>query len=173
MTANQLSRVLLVALGAYIIVDGLATILDLISPRPLVYTRDDIELPSILTSAALSLGLGFVSALLFSFLPGAYVLSKAAHWSDRWFPPEPMSNGGSASPSTYYSVGIAVLSAYFIVVGVASFVAGIARLVYLYWVGDDFGFDLSLAWGHFSSGGAFLIAGLWLNRFARRAIQNP
>jgi len=168
---NSACKVCFLALGAYVLVGGFSTILEMLAQRPLVVARDEVSLPSVLYSAGISAAISLVSATVFAFLPGAFIIHKAPEWADRWFPINASGQQESHPPSAFFPVGLAIVGVYFIVVGASSFAGGLAQAGSLWWSDDTLGFNLSYASRSLASGAAYLIGGLWLNALARRTAR--
>jgi predicted phage tail protein len=167
---NTACRLCFLGLGVFLLVDGLSSALELLAQKPLVVSRDEVSLPTVLSSAGISVALSLGGATLFAFIPGALILWKASHWANRWFPAEEPSQSTSHSPSAYYAVGATLLGVYFVVVGASSFIGGVAQVISL-WATDNVldNFHFSHASNSLASGAAYIVGGLWLTIRARRA----
>ena len=171
MSPNEASKVCFLALGAFVLVGGLSTILETVAQRPLIVSRDAVSLPSVLSSLGVSTAISLIGATLFSFLPGALIIYKGPQWADRWFPAGDPDERIAQPPSAYYAVGAAILGIYFVVVGAGSFIAGLAQAISLWWVDDTLGFQLSYASRSLASGAAYLVGGFWLAAIGRRLVR--
>jgi hypothetical protein len=151
-------------------VDGLSTALELLAQKPLVVSRDEVSLPTVLSHVGISIAVSLGSATLFAFLPGAIILWKAPRWANRCFPVEEPSEQTSHSPSAYYAVGATLLGVYFIITGASSLFGGVVQVISL-WATEDNVLDIlnfSYAAHYLASGAGYFIGGLWLTLHARR-----
>jgi len=162
-SARDTAHVGMTLLGFYLIVSGLASVVISLN-QPLVYSFDGEPISSSFVSIAT---VGFARILfagIFSFLPGALLIARSAHWSDALF-----SSAGSSDPlpaSSLYAIGLLLLGLYLSITGLAS----IASALLMSGIPTNSNHEGILRLS--GSGTVYLVSGATLFLLGRRALRN-
>jgi hypothetical protein len=160
MSAQQLTRVGLVLLGVYLIVQALSSGADSFTGRPFMVRPGGEEVPEIINSSLVSLAMALVGVLLYGVLPGTILILKSRAWAKALFPEAP---AFSEIPITVlFPVGILLLGVYLGIMGVAGAIAGVVRII------TSEGWTVSYAFASLASSIVNLVAGITLFAVGRR-----
>jgi hypothetical protein len=164
-SAQQLARVGLALLGTYLIVQALASGADSFSGRPFMVRPGGDEIPEIVNSSLVSLGMAFVGVLLYGVLPGTILIAKSGAWAKAWFPEAP---AFTEIPLTaLVSVGLLLLGINFGVEGLAGVIGGVVRIL----TSEDWThWTLAYAFGSVAASVVSLVAGVGLFLLGKRSI---
>ncbi len=127
MTSNSLARAVFTLFGALLVVHFFITAGASLSGMPLLYVEGEYEASGALAALSTSAAARILGAALFHLVPGIVFLLKGETWADRLVPPGEES-GAYIEYTALLAIGLTLLGAYFLVIGLAGTLGGIVRI---------------------------------------------